>query len=378
MLPPATSSIPPAVTDNPSPATVPGAASGHGKLAEAKSNPAEQRTAEESKISEIAPTLFDDIDKVLVPKYEASIETIFSSLLSLLDQPKLVPVIYKLLAKKLGKLDELNPEARTIDIITYLAAHDPDAYSELFSELLAEAMKAEDLGNLEELLHTVALIMSASQIKRQEVLNNFIKENIDAENAFVVERSRKILNYFINKNSTFAGIICKTLIEHMIAELENPKARVETLNNIAFLMLSIDGVLLGESIVVHMPEALHAKVRGILETISSARAFNSIVIKIMDAYQSGEYEALKKALNMKKVPASIQIAVLKRKYVGQLLKAGSVPLEMFAEKLGMNMVEAEKLIYDAILKGDITAKMEVVGGKLYIVKDEKKDKDPEK
>ncbi|MBN2151264.1 MAG: hypothetical protein JW839_07465 [Candidatus Lokiarchaeota archaeon] len=350
----------------------PGKATG---TTEIKQAPAQAPTSDEAAIDEAAPSLLGDIDKVILPRYEASIELIFSSLLSIVDKPRLVPMIYKILVKKLAKLDELNPEARTIDIITYLAAHNPDAYSELFSELLSDAIKEEDGERFEDLLHMVSLIMSASQAKRQEVIRNFIKENMATGSEFAVERTRKILNYFINKDPLFGVIICKTLIEFMVAEMEDPKSGANTINNLAFFLLSVDAVLLGETIVTDMPEALQVKAKGILEAVSCGQSFNNIVINIINAYQTGEYEALRKALNVKRVPASIQMAVLKRKYASQLLKAGSVPLDIFAEKLGMPSSEAEKLIYDMILKDDIAARMEVVGGKLYIVHDEKKSKD---
>ena len=239
-------------------------------------------------------------------------------------------------------------------------------------------MKQDDSKQFEQLMHMVSLIMGASQVKREEVLRIFIKENIASDSEFAVERARKILNYFINKDPRFAAIICKTLIEFIIPELESTKPNNQVINNLVFFLLSIDAVLLGEIIVTDMPEAVHPKIKSLFGALSCGQSFNKIIITIIDAYQSGEYDALRKALNVKKVPASVQKAVLKRKYVAQLLKAGSVPLEMFAEKLGMTLPEAEKLIYEMILKGDISAKMEVVGGKLYIVKDEKRKIEDEK
>jgi hypothetical protein len=227
-------------------------------------------------------------------------------------------------------------------------------------------------------MHTVSLIMGTSQMKRQEVLRDFIKESMLSDTDFVIERARRLLNYFINKDPTFAVIICKTLVELLTPEIESSKPNVTTINNLVFFLLSIDALLVGETIVTDMPDAVHPRIKALLEAVSCGQSFNKIVINIIDAYQAGEYEALKKALNVKKVPSHVQIAVLKHKYVAQLLKAGSVPLEMFANKLGMTVPEAEKLIYEMILKGDISAKMEVVGGKLYIVKDEKKVTEPSK
>jgi hypothetical protein len=340
--------------------------------------PAHTPTTDEAKIEEIAPNLLKDLDRVLLPKYDANMEGILSALLAVNERPRLLPSLYKVLVNKQEKLKDLNPESRTIDIITYLAAHNPGAFTDLFSEMISDAMKQEDIEQFGQLMHMVSLIMGASQVKQQEVLRNFIKENIGSQDGLVIERARKLLNYFTNKDPRFAVIICKTLIELLSPELESPKPNVDSINNLVFFLLSIDALLVGETIVTDMPEAVHPKVKSLLEAVSCGRAFNNIVINIIDAYQVGEYEALKKALNVKKVPAHVQMAVLKRKYVAQLLKVGSVPLEMFANKLGMTVPEAEKLIYEMIMKGDISAKMEVVGGKLYIVKDEEKDKEAEK
>ncbi len=331
-----------------------------------------------TKVEEIPSSILNDLDKILYPKYEAGMEAVLSALLSFIDKPRLLPAIYKVLVNKLEKFREINPESRTIDIITYLAAHDPNAYTDLLFELITEAMKQEDGKQFEQLMHMVSLIMGASQVKREEVLHHFVKENLASETEFVVERARKILNYFINKDPRFAVIISKALVESLTPELESTKPNNKTINNIVFFSLSIDAILFGETIVTDMPEAVHPKVKALLEALSCGQSFNKIVINIIEAYQAGEYEALKKALNVKKVPAHVQMAVLKRKYIAQLLKAGSVPLEMFANKLGMTVPEAEKLIYEMILKGDISAKMEVVGGKLYVVKDEKKGKETEK
>nr|MDO8083810.1 hypothetical protein [Candidatus Sigynarchaeum springense] len=335
-------------------------------------------TQSDAQVEAIVPSLLNELDKVLNPKYEANIEGILTALLSIIDKPRLLPAIYKILVNKLEQLNDINPESRTIDIIMYLAAHDPNAYTDLLSDIISEAMKQDDSKQFEQLMHMVSLIMGASQVKREEVLRIFIKENIASDSEFAVERARKILNYFINKDPRFAAIICKTLIEFIIPELESTKPNNQVINNLVFFLLSIDAVLLGEIIVTDMPEAVHPKIKSLFGALSCGQSFNKIIITIIDAYQSGEYDALRKALNVKKVPASVQKAVLKRKYVAQLLKAGSVPLEMFAEKLGMTLPEAEKLIYEMILKGDISAKMEVVGGKLYIVKDEKRKIEDEK
>ncbi|MBN2152353.1 MAG: hypothetical protein JW839_12955 [Candidatus Lokiarchaeota archaeon] len=370
---PASQAAPAAEPSQPAPAAEPSQAA----PAAEPSQPAPAASLSDAKIEALAPCLQSDLDKVLQPRYDASIEVILTELLSIIEKPRLLPEIYKILVNKLEKLNEVNPESRTVDIITYLAAHDANAFTDLLTELLSDAMKQDDNKQFEQLMHMVSLIMGASQVKRREMIRDFIKENIAIENEFVVERARKILNYFINKDSRFAVIICKTLVDLLIPELESAKPNINAINNIVFLSLSIDALLLGETIVTEMPEAVHPKVKALIEAVSCGHSFNKIVINIIDAYQAGEYEALKKALNVKKVPASVQMAVLKRKYVAQLLKAGSVPLAMFAEKLGMTLPEAEKLIYEMILKGDITAKMEVVGGKLYVVKDEKKDKETE-
>jgi hypothetical protein len=368
---PAAAPAPAAPATTPAPAAAPAAS-------EAKPVPTKLSTTDEAKIKEIAPNLLEDLDKVLLPKYDANMEGILSALLAVIEKSHMLPVIYKTLVNKLEKLNELAPESRVIDIITYLAAHDPSAFTDLLSELLSDAMKQDDLKEFGQIMHMVSLIISASQVKQQEVLRDFIKENVLSGTEFVIERARKLLNYFINKDLNFAAIVCKTLIELLTPELESAKPNITSINNLVFILLSIDALLVGETIVTDMPEAVHSRVRSLLEAVSCGQYFNKIVINIIDAYQAGEYDALKKALNVKKVPAHVQVAVLKRKYVAQLLKAGSVPLEMFANKLGMTVPEAEKLIYEMILKGDISAKMEVVGGKLYIVKDEKKVTEPSK
>ncbi|MEX2680083.1 MAG: PCI domain-containing protein [Candidatus Sigynarchaeota archaeon] len=335
--------------------------------------PASALVPSDAKVEAIVPNLLKELDKVLNPKYEANIDGVLSALLTIIDKPRLLPSIYKVLVNKLEKLKKINPESRTIDIILYLAAHNPTAYTDLLSELLSDAMKQDDNDQFETLMHMASLIMGASQVKREEVLHNFLKEKLASDTDFAIERTRKILNYLVNKDPRFAAIIGKILVEFLTLELESPKPNNQAINNLVFFLLLIDAVLLGEIIVTDMPEAVHPKMKSLLGALSCGQSFNKIISNIMDAYQSGEYEALKKALNMKKVPASVQKAIFKRKYVTQLLKAGSVPLEMFAEKLGMTLPEAEKLIYEMILKGDISAKMEVVGGKLYIVKDEKKN-----
>ncbi|NMC06574.1 MAG: hypothetical protein GYA24_15260, partial [Candidatus Lokiarchaeota archaeon] len=362
--------VPAAVVQAPQ-AVVPVSTAAFPPVIEQKPSSVKISTPDKAKIDEIAPTLLKDLEKVIIPIYEGKMEDIFSTILALVEKPHMLRAINKILINELEKLDDITPEARIIDIIAYLAAHDPVGFTDLLSELLSDAMKLDDVKQLGNIMHIISLIMGASQVKRQEVLRDFIKESVSSTSEFVIEKARKLINYFINKHPSYSVIICKTLVEILTPELESTKPNVALMNNLVFFLLSIDAILVGETIITDMPEAVHPRVKSLLEAISCGQSFNKIVNNIIDAYQAGEYDALKKALNVKKVPAHVQIAVLKRKYVAQLLKAGSVPLEMFANKLGMPLPEAEKLIYEMILKGDISAKMEVVSGKLYIVKDEK-------
>jgi DNA-directed RNA polymerase subunit M/transcription elongation factor TFIIS len=52
---------------------------------------------------------------------------------------------------------------------------------------------------------------------------------------------------------------------------------------------------------------------------------------------------------------------------------GSIPLELFAERIGQPLEQTEKIIYDMILKEEIPARIELVEGRLYIVQEEDKE-----
>ena len=62
--------------------------------------------------------------------------------------------------------------------------------------------------------------------------------------------------------------------------------------------------------------------------------------------------------------------MMKKKYENSLSKVGSIPLEIFAERVDHPIEKAEKIIYDMILKEEIQARIELVNGRLYIVQEQ--------
>ncbi len=325
-------------------------------------------------------TIFININKAIIPSYEEGIEVVFSDLLEIQENKELVTQLFDFLSNKLIKLDELDPVKRTIDIITYLAAHNPDVYSDLCADMLQGLLVLDDEA-LRQKLEAVSLVLQASMVKKEEVILAFIKENSASKDIAVLERVRKILNFFISKDKLFERIICKSLIEVFKETIEEEAEDDFPVESVVFLLHLIDAFTLGQSIIEQVPESLYDKMRKYLGTCMTTSMHAGAVLNILDAFQANEYEALKKALNIKKIPSTIQAAILKRRYITQLAKVGSMSMEIFAQTSGLSITDAEKLIYDMILKGDIPARTEIVGGKLYIVhvasekKDEKEKKE---
>ncbi|MBD3186307.1 hypothetical protein GF325_05720, partial [Candidatus Bathyarchaeota archaeon] len=328
---------------------------------------------------EIDQVISSKIDKAITPSYEEKIDTVFSDLLELQQNMDNFERVFSALINKLHTLDELSPESRLIDIIAYLSANNPELYSSLFSELLQQIMLSDEETTLRDELDAAMLIMQSSPHKREEALHSFISEFIIKDDLYTVEKLRKVLTYFISKDQLLANVVLRILIELFKEELEKEDRNSILTNRLVFFLTAFDAFKLGQGIIEYLPTSLFDDVKELLGMAVFSSSHATLILTILEAFNESEYEILKQALNVQRLPKSIHQAILKRRYVNKLSKVGSVPLELFAEQMGLSIKEAEKIVYDMILKGDITAKMEVVNGRLYVVQDlpEKKDDEGE-
>ncbi len=316
----------------------------------------------------------------------SGVEVIFSDLLSLQNNPLLVDKIFKLLLVKLAKVIALKPEERIADIVTFLAAHKRNYYRERLEELLNKCMWTIDDKEFLNYLKTSMLIINSSLPIAEEIIDSFIVKHLYTDEINVVEKLRRLLNVISADDPQMMSIIAKILIKLYNEAIETEKPNEIILHRIIELVVMFDSWISGLSIIGEMSGKSLKLFCDSIDEYNINGASKHIISKIIDAFKDGAYESLAMILSGRDVPEKIKFEMLKKKYIESLSKVGSIPLDIFAERIGLSSEEVEKLTYDLILKEEISAKIELVNGRLYIVQahekeeqiveEEKKEKKP--
>ncbi len=306
----------------------------------------------------------------------SGLEVVFSDLLALQNNPLLIDKIYQTLMRKLAKAREFSPEEKIADMITYLSAHKPDFYTERIEMLLDETLQAKEEKEFHKHLRKATLVIKSSLLIAGEVIEKFICQNIATDDIYLEDKLRRIINAIALTDSNLLELVAKVLASIYTKEIKTEEPRDTILDRIMAFLSLFDGCTVGIAFILNDFEKVIDSIIEKFETMHFSVSYEEIVKNILYAYKDGTYEDLMDALRGRELPESIEYDMMKRKYVKSLSKVGSIPLELFAENLRVPIEKAEKVIYDLILKEEITARIELVNGRLYIVQ-ELQDKEEE-
>ncbi|MHA1201039.1 MAG: PCI domain-containing protein [Candidatus Heimdallarchaeaceae archaeon] len=308
------------------------------------------------------------IDRAMNSNTEG-LEVVFSDLLALQNNPLLIDKIYHTLMRKLAKARELGPEEKIADMITYLSAHKPDFYTERIDSLLDETLQAKEEKEFYKNLRKATLVIKSSLLIAGEVIEKFICQNITTDDIYLEDKLRRIINAIALTDPNLLELVAKVLASIYTKEIQNEKPSDTILDRIMAFLSLFDGCTVGIAFILNDFDKVIESIIAKFETMHFSVSYEEIVKNILHAYKDGTYEDLIEALRGRELPESIESDMMKRKYVISLSKVGSIPLELFAENLKVPIEKAEKVIYDLILKEEITARIELVNGRLYIVQE---------
>ena len=293
------------------------------------------------------------------------VEVVFSDLLSLQNNPLLIDKIYHTILKRLIKVRELSPEEKIADMITYLSAHKPDYYHEKLNDLLEETLNSEDDRLYNQNLKTASLVVRSSLLIAGDTIENFLKKNINTADIYIEDRLKRMINTF----GLSMHLLSRVLIKIYQQELETEKPKEIVLQRIVSFLTMFDGLSVSMTLVTLGSDSLIESISNAINEMVLNNSFKGIITDVLTVFNEGTYEDLVKAFQGRKLPENLEFEMMKRKYISSLSKVGSIPLDLFAEKVGLSVDKAEKMIYDMILKEEIPARIELASGRLYIVQD---------
>ncbi|MCK5305416.1 MAG: hypothetical protein KAJ72_09195, partial [Candidatus Heimdallarchaeota archaeon] len=299
----------------------------------------------------------------------AGLEVVFIDLLALQNNPLLIDKIYQTLMSKMVKVREFSPEEKIADIITYLSAHKPDFYAERINLLLNETLHAKEEKEFYKNLRKATLVIKSSQLIAGEVIEKFICQNITTDDIYLEDKLRRIINAIALTDPNLLELVAKVLASIYTKEIQTEEPRDTIMDRIMSFLSLFDGCTVGIAFILNDAEIVFDSIIEKFETMHFSVSYEEIVKNVIQAYKNGTYEDLIVALRGRDLPESIEFEMMKNKYIKNLSKVGSIPLEIFAENLKIPIEKAEKVIYDMILKEEITARIELVSGRLYIVQE---------
>ena len=305
----------------------------------------------------------------------AGLEVVFIDLLALQNNPLLIDKIYQTLMRKMVKVREFSPEEKIVDIITYLSAHKPEFYTERIDLLLEETLHAKEEKEFYKNLRKATLVIKSSQIIAGEVIEKFIFQNITTDDIYLEDKLRRIINAIALTDPNLLELVAKVLASIYTKEIQTEEPRDTIVDRIMSFLSLFDGCTVGIAFILSDAEKVFESIIEKFETMHFSVSYEEIVKNVLHAYKDGTYEDLIEALRGRDLPESIEFEMMKSKYIKNLSKVGSIPLEIFAENLRIPIEKAEKVIYDMILKEEITARIELVSGRLYIVQEQKEDEE---
>ena len=320
-----------------------------------------------------------DVDEHIISSFidramnsnSAALEVVFSDLLALQNNPLLIDKIYQTLVRRMVKVREFSPEEKIADIITYLSAHKPEFYTERIDLLLDKTLHSLEEKEFYNNLRKATLVIKSSLLIAGEVIEKFIWKNITTDDIYLEDKLRRIINAIALTDPNLLELVAKVLASIYTKEIQTEKPRDTILDRIMAFLSLFDGSTVGIAFILNDAEKTIESIIEKFETMHFSVSYEEIVKNILHAYKDGTYEDLIEALRGREIPESIEFDLMKKKYIKSLSKVGSIPLELFAENLRVPIEKAEKVIYDLILKEEITARIELVSGRLYIVQEQK-------
>ncbi len=300
----------------------------------------------------------------------AGVEVVFSDLLSLHNNPFLIDKIYQMMMKKLFTLRERNPEEKIATIITYLSAHKPDFYTERLEELLEATINTKEEKEFYQNVRTAALVVKSSLLVAKFTVESFILKYMETDDIYLENKLRRLVNVFAVTDVELQNLVTRVLVKIYGSEAEKEESNNQLLERIILFLSMFDGFSVGISLIMCDSMKTIEDFITQLSDLHASDSFKTIVQNILKTYKDGTYEQLLETLEGRTIPETIEYEMTKRKYIVSLSKVGSIPLELFAERIGHPIEKTEKIIYDMILKEEISARIELLDGRLYIVKEE--------
>ena len=297
------------------------------------------------------------------------VEVVFSDLLSLQNNPLLIDKIFQTILKRLIKFRDLNPEEKIADMITYLSAHKPEYYHEKLNNLLEDTLNSEEEKEFYQNLKTTSLVVRSSLLIAGEVIEKFLQKNIVTSDAYIEDRLKRMVNAFGVANIDLLQLLCRILVNIYKQELEKEESDETITRRIISFLTMFDGLSVAISLVTLGSETAVESITDAIKEMALNNSFKKIITDVLTVFNEGSYEDLVKAFQGRILPENVEFEMMKKKYITSLSKVGSIPLELFAERIGLSVDKAEKMIYDMILQEEIPARIELVSGRLYIVQD---------
>lgn len=297
------------------------------------------------------------------------VEVVFSDLLSLQNNPLLIDKIFQTILKRLIKVRELNPEEKIADMITYLSAHKPEYYHEKLNTLLEDTLNSEEEKGFYQNLKTTSLVVRSSLLIAGDVIEKFMQKNIVTSDAYVEDRLKRMVSAFGVASVDLLQLLCRILVNIYKQELEKEESDETITRRIISFLTMFDGLSVAISLVTLGSETTVESITNAIKEMALNNSFKKIITDVLTVFNEGSYEDLVKAFQGRILPENVEFEMMKKKYITSLSKVGSIPLELFAERIGLSVDKAEKMIYDMILQEEIPARIELVSGRLYIVQD---------
>lgn len=295
-------------------------------------------------------------------------EVVFSELLSLQNNPLLTNKIYSLIIRRLIQLIERKPEERIAAMVTYLAAHNSEYYINQLTAMLENILRIEDINRFFINLKAASIVINSSLPIAEEVLEIFLQKGIEIEESHLLEKFRRAVIIIAATDVKLMETIATKLAKFIEDEVQKTETDNKKLYKIYGLLYLLDPCSVALACAYEFSEKTLESFESYMQNYPLYPGFQDLVLNILEAFKEGDIEKLKENLYGRALPDDIIFAIKKRKYTQSLEKVGSIPLDIFAEQIGISKDEAEKLIYEMILKGDIQARIELVNGRSYIVK----------
>lgn len=297
------------------------------------------------------------------------VEVVFSDLLSLQNNPLLIDKIFQTILKRLIKVRELNPEEKIADMITYLSAHKPEYYHEKLNTLLEDTLNSEEEKGFYQNLKTTSLVVRSSLLIAGDVIEKFLQKNIVISDAYVEDRLKRMVSAFGVASIDLLQLICRILVNIYKQELEKEELDETITQRIITFLTMFDGLSVAIALITLGSEVALESITNAIKEMALNNSFKKIITDVLTVFNEGSYEDLVKTFQGRILPENVEFEMMKKKYITSLSKVGSIPLEIFAERIGLSVDKAEKMIYDMILQEEIPARIELVSGRLYIVQD---------